>query len=224
MKSLLVAISLISIFTSCQNAAKENQADQNKPDIQQPTIKESEASQDVTKQSEIPGDTAVKIIPAYRLALTSNALQLVNSMSGSTTEITFGKPLEQMVETLNKVFESEVASIGINSECGAGPLKMAVWKNGLNVVFQKQKSSGEWQFAGWYIGKSAGNLKGLQTMAGIGIGSTRQQMESAYVIKLSKISLGNEFSTTAGLYGILDGTDNNAKITDMWSGLTCIFR
>jgi len=92
------------------------------------------------------------------LALTSNALQLVNSNTGSTTEITFGKPLEQMVETINKVLQSNVASIGINSECGAGPLKMAGWKNGLNLIFKEQKSNGERQFADWYVRKRSVNL------------------------------------------------------------------
>ena len=61
-------------------------------------------------------------------------------------------------------------------------------------------------------------------MAGIGIGSTLQQMQSAYVIKLTKTSLGNEFSTSSRLYGIFDGPGKDAKITDMWSGLACIFR
>lgn len=224
MKLLLGTIFLIGIFSSCQNAAKKNQVDQTKTDIQQPGRDQQKEGQDTTKQKEILGETAVEAKATYHLALTSDALQLVNSETGSTTQIVFGKPLEQMVETLNKVLDSKVASIGVNSECGAGPLKMAVWKNGLNIVFKAQKSTGDWQFAGWYLGKPSDNLKGLQTMAGIGIGSTRQEMESAYSIKLTKTSLGHEFSTSGGLYGILDGTRNDSKITDMWSGLTCIFR
>ena len=129
-----------------------------------------------------------------------------------------------MVETINKVLQSKVSSIAINSECGAGPLKMAVWKNGLNLIFKEQKSNKEWQFVSWYLGKPSGNMQTLKTMAGIGIGSTLQEMESAYVIKVNKTSLGNEFSTSSGLNGIFDGPGKNAKITDMWSGLTCIFR
>lgn len=61
-------------------------------------------------------------------------------------------------------------------------------------------------------------------MAGIGIGSTREEKESAYVITITKLSLGSEFATTSGLYGIFDGAGKNAKITDMWSGTTCVFR
>lgn len=224
MKLLFSTMVLISIFTSCQNAAEKSKVTQSTTDFQQPAIAEGQDSQEVVIHKEMPGDTAAEIKSAYRLALTSNALQLVNGETGSTTEITFGKPLDQMVETLNKVLQSKVASVGINTECGAGPLKMAVWKNGLNLIFKEQKSKGEWQFAGWYLGKPSDNLKIVQTMAGIGIGSTREEMESAYVIKVTKTSLGNEFSTSSGLYGIFNGNGKNAKVTDMWSGLTCIFR
>jgi hypothetical protein len=83
----------------------------------------------------------------------------------------------------------------------------------LNVIFKEQKSNADWQFAGWYLGNPLGNLKSVQTMAGIGLGSTRLEMESAYVIKVDKTSLGNEFSTSSGLYGILDGSGKNAKVT-----------
>ena len=224
MKLLPITIFLIGIFTSCQNDKKENQVVQKSKDIQQPATVERGDSHQAVIQKEMPGDTAIKVKSAYRLALTSNALQLVNGETGSTAEITFGQPLDQMVETLNKVLQSKVASLGINTDCGAGSLKMAVWKNGLNIIFKKQKSKGEWQFAGWYLGKPSGSLKTVQTMAGIGIGSTREEMESAYVIKVTKTSLGNEFSTSSGLYGIFNGNGKNAKVTDMWSGLTCIFR
>ena len=169
-------------------------------------------------------DSTVTKTPTQFLALTSNALQIINGNTGSTSEIGFGKPLDELVEITNKVLLDKVSSIGINSECGAGPLKMAVWKNGLNLIFKEQKSNGIWQFVGWYVGKSTNNAKPLQTMAGIGIGSSRAAMEEAYVIKVNKTSLGYEFSTTAGLYGIFNGPNKNAKITDMWSGTTCIFR
>lgn len=169
-------------------------------------------------------DSTVTKASTRYLALTSNALQIVNGNTGSTSEIAFGKPLDELVEITNKVLQDKVSSIAINSECGTGPLKMALWKNGLNLIFKEQKSNGIWQFVGWYVGKPTTNAKPLQTMAGIGIGSSRATMEEAYVIKVTKSSLGYEFSTTSGLYGIFDGSGKNAKITDMWSGTTCIFR
>ena len=222
MKLLFIIITFSTFLVSCQNSTQKNKTTKNPIVIQKPSNEKSDTTKENIIVKEISVDTITK--PSYSLSLTSNALQLVNSQTGSSTEINFGKPLDEMVETINKVLQSKVSSIGINSECGAGPLKMAVWKNGLNLIFKEQKSKNEWQFVGWYLGKASGNLQTLKTMAGIGIGSTLQQMQSAYVIKLTKTSLGNEFSTSSGLYGIFDGPGKDAKITDMWSGLTCIFR
>ena len=182
-----------------------------------PVVKESSVNNAVVDSNSQPK-------PAALLVLTSNALQIVNSNTGSTSAIEFGKPFDELVQLMNKILEDSVASTGINKECGAGPLKMAVWKNGLNLIFREQKSNGVWEFVGWYISKPKNNTKPLQTMAGIGVGSSRAAMEEAYVIKVNKSSLGYEFSTSAGLYGIFDGPGKNAKITDIWSGTTCIFR
>jgi len=222
---LLAAIIYFSAFLiSCQNPTEKNQATKNTTVIQIPSNQNFDTTKKNITKEEISADTSSKTKSTYHVSLTSNALQLINSQTGSSTEINFGKPLDEMVETINKVLQSKVSSIAINSECGAGPLKMAVWKNGLNLIFKEQKSNKEWQFVGWYLGNTSGNLQTLKTMAGIGIGSTRQEMESAYVIKVNTTSLGNEFSTSSGLYGIFDGSGKDAKITEMWSGLTCIFR
>jgi hypothetical protein len=61
-------------------------------------------------------------------------------------------------------------------------------------------------------------------MAGIGIGSRLEEIQSAYEIEVRKTSLGYEFSTAAGMYGILDGAGKNAKIINLWSGVSCNFR
>ena len=222
MKLLFIIITFSTFLVSCQNSTQKNKTTKNPIVIQNPSNEKSDTTKENIIVNEISVDTITK--PSYSLSLTSNALQLVNSQTGSSTEINFGKPLDEMVETINKVLQSKVSSTAINSECGAGTLKIAVWKNGLNLIFKEQKSKNEWQFVGWYLGKASGNLQTLKTMAGIGIGTTLQQMQSAYVIKLSKTTLGNEFSTSSGLYGIFDGPGKDAKITDMWSGLTCIFR
>ncbi len=60
-----------------------------------------------------------------KLALTSNALQLVQPETGSTKEIALGQPYESLVRTVTDVLAQAPASVGVNGECGAGPLKMA---------------------------------------------------------------------------------------------------
>lgn len=214
-KSLAGLVLLMLCMVSCQSSPEA---------VQVPASPASMPKPDVS--SALPVDTASPARVAEKkqsVALTSNALQLVDQQTGSTKEIPLGMPLEQMITLLNKVFSRKVSNVGVNTECGVGPLKMASWSNGLTVAFQ-QKKGGDWLFAGWSVGAPASNSHKPTTMAGIGIGSTRAELESAYVIKGIKTSLGQEFSTSAGLYGILDGTGPKARITSMWSGVSCVFR
>jgi hypothetical protein len=224
MKSYILLILLSVILIGCQNKDNNTSKIPVKPTIQDtvPIMEEN--------KEQIPDSIAiVESKSTHGLILTSNGLQVINKNTGSTSEIPFGKPFDQMIEIINNVLQSKPTTIGINSECGAGPLKMASWNNGLTVVFQNKKSESKtpesnWQFAGWFVGNNSKNSKEISTMAGIGIGSTRAEMESAYVLSVSKTSLGYEFSTSSGLFGIFDGPNKEAKITSLWSGLSCNFR
>jgi hypothetical protein len=106
---------------------------------------------------------------------------------------------------------------------------MVTWANGLTLAFQEKgrrdgNAGREWQFVGWSLnpGQAAGPAP--TTMAGVGLGSTRAEVESAYAIKVVQTSLGREFSTTSGLYGLLDGAGPQARVSAMWSGTSCVFR
>jgi hypothetical protein len=224
MKSYILLILLSVILIGCQN--KDNNS--SKIPVKA-TIQDTVSSMEESKEK-IPDSIAiVENKSTHGLTLTSNALQVINKNTGSTSEIPFGKPFDQMIEIITNVLQSKPKNIGINSECGAGPLKMVSWNNGLTIVFQNKKSESKtsetnWQFAGWFVGSNSKNSKEISTMAGIGIGSTRSEMESAYVLSVSKTSLGYEFSTSSGLFGIFDGPNKEAKITSLWSGLSCNFR
>lgn len=220
--TLILLVSIILI--GCQNKDKDSkQIPRTKNTLDTVTIVEKNTEK-------IPDSIAiVESKSTHGLILTSNALQIINKETGSTSEISFGKPFDQMIEIVNSTLQSKPKSIGINGECGAGPLKMATWNNGLTIVFQNKTSKSKtpesnWQFEGWFVGSNSKNSKEISTMAGIGIGSTRAEMESAYVLSVSKTSLGYEFSTSSGLFGIFDGPNKQAKITNLWSGLSCNFR
>ncbi len=163
------------------------------------------------------------------MVLTSDALQLVDQITGSSNELPFGTPENQMIEIINNTLQSKAISNVVNTECGAGPLKMMAWSNGLTLVFQENNTKSretktDWLFEGWSIDGTREGANKLTTMAGIGIGSTLAQMQSAYVIVIKKTSLGEEFSTASGFYGILDETGKDAKIIHLWSGVSCNFR
>jgi hypothetical protein len=219
--SFLILISVLLL--NCQN--KDNQAPK------APIKKKADTLQIVQESNQKTTDsvTVIQTQKTHQLILTSNAVQAINTTTGSTSEIPFGKPFDEMKEIVTRILQSKPISEGINAECGAGPLKMASWNNGLTLVFQKKgvpsvESESPWEFAGWYVSLNPRNTTKITTMSGIGIGSTRGEMESAYVIIVKKSSLGYEFSTTSGLYGIFDGMGKEAKITNMWSGVSCNFR
>lgn len=227
MRSFAVALLLLAFTLSCQHK-ENNTVNTSTPRHQTENSDSIESAEDVGADTRVDKSTE-NMAANYSMVLTSNALQIVDMETGSSSEIAFEKPLDEMVELSSKVLGMKPSHVGINSECGAGPLQMASWSNGLTLVFQKKKlkntgTEKDWQFAGWYMGVVPKPSKSLTTMAGVGIGSTRAEMESAYVIEVSETSLGHEFSTTAGLYGIFDGAGQEAKITSLWSGLSCNFR
>ena len=149
----------------------------------------------------------------------------MDAVNGSTREIAFGMPFDQLVEIVNRVLESKPTSVGVNTECGAGPLKMAMWPNGLTLVFgEKKRGNSQWLFAGWFAGNPTGKAERLTTMAGVGVGSTREELENAYVTTVTKTTLGQEFSVKSGFYGLLSGTGKHAIIEVMWCGASCNFR
>lgn len=190
---------------------------------------------ETTRNSRPPIADTVKTLPdtlapnpannKLKLALASNALQLVDAVTGSTREITFGMPFEQLEVIVSLILEGEPTSVGVNTECGAGPLKIVTWPNGLTLVFkEKKKGNAEWLFAGWFAGKPTGKGDKLITMAGVGVGSTLEELENTYVTTVTKTTLGQEFSIKSGFYGLLSGTGKKATIDVMWSGASCNFR
>ena len=224
MPSYRILIFLSATLICCQTKEKNSPQTTNKE-----SAKDTARSFEENKKQSMDSIATIETKKTYNLVLTSNALQLVNTTTGSTIEIPFGKPIDQMIEITNTALQIKPSFVGINKECGSGPLKMASWSNGLTLVFQQTASDTaelktDWKFAGWYLGIGADSAHKVSTMAGISIGSTRAEMESTYVIAVSKTSLGYEFSTSSGLYGIFDGNEKEAKITSLWSGISCNFR
>lgn len=218
MKTYLNIFILIFILSGCQNSQNDTKI---AVDVKssQDTVRNVETNKGLSPGQSAEGNSSNQKV----VALTSNALQLVDPSSGSTTEIPFGTPFDKLVAVLNTVLQSNVTGTDVNNECGAGPIKFANWDNGLSLAFQESTTK-EWLFAGWYVDAPTANATPLSTMSGIGIGSTRAELEEVYSIEVSESTLGHEFSTDSELYGILSGTGKNATIEGLWSGVTCFFR
>lgn len=98
------------------------------------------------------------------------------------------------------------------SDCGPGPLDSANWSKGLAVYFQDDK------LVGW------SGAVDLKTAEGIGFGSTRAAVETAYQPTIEQTSLGTEFTTKDGLSGTFESEAKDASVGDVWAGMTCVMR
>lgn len=153
-------------------------------------------------------------IDSPKIALDPEGLRWVLP-NGSTRALPFGTPQAELIASLERV--RGPAGQGTNESCGAGPVQYAHWPDGLSLVFQAGK------FAGWGVDGRADGA--ITTMDGVGPGMTRAALNEARgpTLQVRQSSLGTEFST-GGLYGVLDGTAATARITDMWTGTSCVAR
>ena len=201
----IAALSALAAACSSEPAAQSNQADALPANA---TVQSANAV--------APGPAAQAVAPA--LAIESEGLRLFDPASGSARPIPFGTPRDGVMAALG--FRGSPASTNRLDECGAGPLDQASWSDGLTLYFRDSK------FAGWALGeeREAGDGKGaITTAAGIGIGSTRAELDAAYKAEVFDSSLGTEFAA-GELFGILEGTGPAAKITHLWAGTSCNMR
>jgi hypothetical protein len=164
----------------------------------------------VTAPDTSRGSTEAAEASGARLALDGEGLRIFLVPSGSARLIPFGTPKEQMLTALASVRDGPPRE-GENVDCGAA---YATWEDGLTVWFSRG------DFAGWSV---PGGHRRLQTASGIGIGSTRAQLDSVYAARVERSTLGVEFAA-GGIAGLLESDRPDARITHLWSGVACVAR
>jgi hypothetical protein len=132
--------------------------------------------------------------------------------------LTFGTARAEVVPAVIDAL-GESSEEGASEECPAGEMYSIRWSDDaedLLLDFQDDR------FVGWSIGASSE----LRTEAGIGIGSTRAELETEFgEVDIDESStIGIEFLLPDSLAGLLDGEAPDSLITDLWAGTTCIFR
>ncbi|MBE9113271.1 hypothetical protein IQ273_28235 [Nodosilinea sp. LEGE 07298] len=160
----------------------------------------------------IPGDQVEDT--ESLLALSGEGLQLVGDQTGSTNTLAFGTDMVVVENVLTELVGEPIES-GENTECGSGPQMITQWPNGLVL------HAADGEFIGWSARPDTD--ASLTTIAGVGTGSTRGELEAAYTVEVTETSLGTEFST-GSLFGLLSSTEPDATITDLWAGTVCNFR
>jgi hypothetical protein len=144
------------------------------------------------------------------LNLAPAALSFVDGASGRAREVPFGTAREPVLTATTAALGNQTGA-GRNEECGEGAMDYVRF-DGLSLYFQQGK------LVGWFLDSAK---QGLTTASGVGIGSTRKAVESAYAVSVDETSLGTEFSTESGDFG---GILEKGKVTAMWSGQVCQFR
>jgi hypothetical protein len=148
---------------------------------------------------------------ASRLALDAEGLRLLNAVSGASRLIPFGTTRTDALRAIESAQRTPARATGVNDACRAA---YVAWKNGLTVWFGGER------FVGWSV--QAGEA-GPGTAAGLKVGSSRGELDGAYAAKIGKSTLGTQFRAGA-LAGLLDSDRPDARVTELWAGVTCIAR
>ena len=198
---LLSAVALAALVTACGQPAENSTP-----------AKPAEAAPQA--EAAKPAEPAAPATPAAGVALDQEGLRLV-SASGPTRLVTYGTATADPVAALSSVLGNP-EDRSTNSECGAGPTEFVSWANDLDALFMDGK------FVGWGAGSKSGGK--ASTMAGIGVGSTRQQLTAAFGnLMVEETTLGIEFSA-GDISGILDKDGPTGKVDAIWGGTSCVFR
>jgi hypothetical protein len=132
--------------------------------------------------------------------------------------LTFGTPRADVVPAVQEIL-GDASEEGAAPECPAGEMYTVRWSGAPNDLLLDFQGD---ELVGWSIG----SVSDLTTEAGIGIGSTRAELEEEFgEVEIDETStIGLEFLLPDSLAGLLDGEEPDALITDLWAGTTCIFR
>ncbi len=135
---------------------------------------------------------------------------------GRIRNLTFGTGRDAVARVVESAL-GEPLDAGLNSECGAGPLYIANYEGGFTVLYQDDR------FAGWTLG---GDDSTLTTASGVGIGTTRAELEDVMTIEMyPESTLVTEFNVPdVNMAGLLSSGNADAFVTDLWAGTTCMFR
>src|SRR6478672_11066029 len=101
MRILIHLLLTVLLFTNCRNN-KSGSSDKIVSNHVTTSVKSKIETKDTTR-------AAAEIGNKQKLALTSNALQLVDVITGSTKEIDFGMPYKQIVTIVRNIMGGELA-------------------------------------------------------------------------------------------------------------------
>lgn len=192
----------VLLLAGCGEPASDEVAPPESP------IQETAAEPAIPQAEPAEGATVVsdaRPIPA----LDSEGLRMVIP-TGATRLIPFGSGRRVVENAIGRAF-GRGGTRSSSDECGAGPMEFSSI-DGLTLNFQADR------FVGWSLDAPSP----LTTIDGVGIGSTRAEIEQDRTVTLVEDStLGAEFRA-GGIGGFFDGEGGRANM--LYAGTQCFFR
>ena len=157
--------------------------------------------------------------PAGVVRLRGDGLEVTGPLG---TMLSFGSPRETVEAELASAM-GEARDVGTNEECGAGPVAFTEYPGGLTLIFQNGA------LAGWSLGDGDGDGDGqsadIATAEGIDLASSEAELAAAYEVEMiADSTLGEEFTTPAGIFGFLTGEGAQKEVESLHAGTNCFFR
>ena len=203
MRSTWTALCAGACLTTCLAACSPAEA---------PERPAGEPALQVAAQQPAAAPVGGALQPRPLLSLRGEGLALVDPETGSMRPLAFGVD-DPLVRRAVAAARGAPTGHGTNPRCRAGSLDFALFDGDLTLWFEHGK------FVGWAVGLTGSPQ--LTTASGLGIGSTRKALESAYDAKVEGGPLGGRFEA-GGLHGVLTGGGAEAKVTALWAGTACI--
>lgn len=145
------------------------------------------------------------------LNLATDGLAVTGGDGGAARALAFGTPRADVEKAVAAVLGQGQSG----DPCPIAPLETTRYP-GIDLSFSDDK------LVGWTADPAPGARR-LTTASGIGIGSTRTELDQAYTVTVEETSLGMEFNVDS-FAGLLNSDKPDATITNLWAGQTCIAR
>jgi hypothetical protein len=158
--------------------------------------------------------------PAGVVRLRGDGIEVTGPLG---TMLTFGSPRETVEAELASAM-GEARDVGTNAECGAGPVAFTEYPGGLTLNFQ------EGALVGWSLrdddnDDGDGQSADIATAEGIDLASSEAELATAYEVEMiADSTLGEEFTTPAGIFGFLTGEGAQKEVESLHAGTNCFFR
>jgi hypothetical protein len=205
---------LVSFLASaCMDTSIPSEGTEDVPTTETTTEEGSPSSQ--TSEPIAPEETSLSEVS---LVLNGDGFQIIRSEMDETESVTFEDSLGSAIEAVAVVFGQPAIAAAVNQDCPAGPMEFTSWDNG----FTLNAMNGE--LVGWSVRSHNAADTPLLTDSGIGIGTSRSTLETAYAATVTETTLGTEFYTDDFLSGMLSSDASDATVEYLWAGTDCSFR